>query len=81
MASRSTWKALTKPTKWGHYAQKLAALKAGKSFDIAEYPHDQREISKMRAGISMNRAARLIRFTVRRLAGTTGVRITKIGTW
>jgi hypothetical protein len=26
------WKALTKPTKWGEYAKKLAALKVGKSF-------------------------------------------------
>jgi hypothetical protein len=29
------WKAFTKPTKWGHYAARLAALKIGKSFEIA----------------------------------------------
>jgi hypothetical protein len=28
-----------------------------------------------------NRVARLVRFSVRRLPGNTGVRITKIGTW
>jgi hypothetical protein len=75
------WKALTKPTKWGAYAEKLAALKVGKSFEIADYPHSQREISKLRGGIGGNRSARLVRFSVRRLSGTTGVRITKIGTW
>jgi hypothetical protein len=75
------WKALTKPTKWGEYAKKLAALKVGKSFDIADYPQSQTEISKLRGGIGANRVARLARFSVRRLSGTTGVRITKIGTW
>ena len=75
------WKALTKPTKWGEYAKKLAVLKVGKSFEIADYPHSQREISKLRGGIGGNRVARLLRFSVRRLSGTTGVRITKIGTW
>jgi hypothetical protein len=75
------WKALTKPTKWGEYAKKLAALKVGKSFEIADYPHSQTEISKLRGGIGGNRVARLLRFSVRRLSGTTGVRITKIGTW
>jgi hypothetical protein len=76
------WKALTKPTKWGQYAEKLAALKVGKSFEIADYPHSQMEISKLRGGIGGNRSARLIRFSVRRLAGTSaGVRITKIETW
>jgi hypothetical protein len=75
------WKALTKPTKWGEYAEKLAALKVGKSFEIADYPHSQAEISKLRGGIGANRLSRLVRFTVRRLSGTTGVRITKIGTW
>jgi hypothetical protein len=75
------WKALTKPTKWGEYAKKLAALKVGKSFEIADYPHSQTEISKLRGGIGANRLARLARFTVRRLSGSTGVRITKIGTW
>lgn len=75
------WKALTKPTKWGEYAEKLAALKVGKSFEIADYPHSQPEISKLRGGIGGNRVARLLRFSVRRLSGTTGVRITKIGTW
>ena len=39
------------------------------------------EISKLRGGIGANRLARLARFTVRRLSGSTGVRITKIGTW
>jgi hypothetical protein len=75
------WKALTKPTKWGAYAKKLAALKVGKSFDIADYPHSQPEISKLRGGIGANRVARLVRFTVHRLPGNTGLRITKIGTW
>src|SRR5450759_884418 len=75
------WKALTKPTKWGEYAEKLAALKIGKSFEIADYPHSQTEISKLRGGIGANRSARLVKFAVRRLPGTTGVRITKIGTW
>ena len=75
------WKALTKPTKWGEYAKKLAGLKVGKSFEIADYPHSQTEISKLRGGIGGNRVARLVRFEVRRLAGSTGVRITKIGTW
>jgi len=75
------WKALTKPTKWGEYAKKLAALKVGKSFDIADYPQSQTEISKLRGGIGANRLARLARFSVRRLSGATGVRITKIGTW
>ena len=76
------WKAFTKPTKWGEYAKRLAALKVGKSFEIADYPHSQREISKLRGGIGANRLARLVRFNVRRLSGsTTGVRITKIGTW
>ena len=75
------WKALTKPTKWGEYAEKLEALKVGKSFEIADYPHSQSEISKLRGGIGGNRSARFVRFTVRRLSGTTGVRITKIGTW
>jgi hypothetical protein len=75
------WKALTKPTKWGAYAKKLAALKVGKSFDIPDYPHNQPEISKLRGGIGGHRVARLVRFTVHRLPGTTGVRITKIGTW
>jgi hypothetical protein len=75
------WKALTKPTKWGEYAEKLAALKIGKSFEIADYPHSQTEISKLRGGIGGNRCARLVRFSVRRLSGSTGVRITKIGTW
>ena len=49
------WKALTKPTKWGAYAGKLAALKVGKSFEIADYPHSQPEISKLRGGIGGNR--------------------------
>ena len=71
------WKVLTKPTKWGEYAEKLAALKIGKSFEIADYPHSQTEISKLRGGIGGNRCARLVRFSVRRLSGTTGVRITK----
>ncbi len=53
------WKALTKPTKWGEYAEKLAALKIGKSFEIADYPHSQTEISKLRGGIGGNRCARL----------------------
>jgi hypothetical protein len=75
------WKALTKPTKWGEYAKKLAALKVGKSFEIADYPHSQTEISKLRGGIGANRVARLTRFSVRRLSGSTGVRITKLGTW
>jgi hypothetical protein len=75
------WKALTKPTKWGEYAKKLAVLKVGKSFEIADYPHSQREISKLRGGIGGNRSARLVRFSVRRLSGSAGVRITKIGTW
>jgi hypothetical protein len=75
------WTALTKPTKWGEYAKKLAALKVGKSFEIADYPHSQTEISKLRGGIGANRLARLVRFAVRRLSGTMGVRITKIGTW
>jgi hypothetical protein len=75
------WKAFTRPTKWGEYAKKLAALKVGKSFEIADYPHSQTEISKLRGGIGANRLARLVRFTVRRLSGNTGVRITKIGTW
>jgi hypothetical protein len=75
------WKALTKPTKWGEYAKKLAALKVGKSFEVADYPHSQTEISKLRGGIGGNRVARLVRFSVRRLSGGTGVRITKIGTW
>ena len=76
------WKALTKPTKWGAYAEKLAALKVGKSFEIADYPHSQTEISKLRGGIGGNRSARLVKFSVRRLSGSsTGVRITKIGTW
>ncbi len=75
------WKALTKPTKWGEYAKKLAGLKVGKSFEIADYPHSQSEISKLRGGIGGDRVARLVRFTVRRLSGTTGVRIRKIGTW
>jgi hypothetical protein len=75
------WKALSKPTKWGEYAKKLAVLKVGKSFEIADYPHSQPEISKLRGGIGGNRAARLVKFSVRRLSGTTGVRITKIGTW
>ena len=75
------WKALTKPTKRGEYTKKLAALKVGKSFEIADYPHSQTEISKLRGGIGANQLARLVRFTVRRLSGTTGVRITKIGTW
>ena len=43
------WKALTKPTKWGEYAEKLAALKVGKSFEIADYSHSQPEISNLRA--------------------------------
>lgn len=75
------WKALTKPTKWGEYAKKLAALKVGKSFEIADYPHKQTEISKLRGGIGGNRLARFVRFSVRRLSGSTGVRITKIGIW
>jgi hypothetical protein len=75
------WKAFTKPTKWGQYAEKLATLKIGKSFEIADYPHSQTEISKLRGGIGGNRSARLVKFTVRRLSGNTGVRITKIGTW
>jgi hypothetical protein len=75
------WKALTRPTKWGEYAKKLAALKVGKSFDIADYPHTQPEIAKLRGGIGANRLTRLIKFSVRRLSGTTGVRITKIGIW
>ena len=75
------WKALTKPTKWGEYAEKLAALKVGKSFEIADYPHGQTEICKLRGGIGGNRVARLVKFSVRRLSGSTGVRITKIGTW
>ena len=75
------WKALTKPTKWGEYAKKLAALKVGKSFEIADYPHSQTEISKLRGGIGGNRLSRLVRFAVRRLSGSKGVRITKIGTW
>ena len=75
------WKAPTKPTKWGEYAKKLAALKVGKSFEIAGYPHSQTEISKLRGGIGGNRVARLVRFSVRRLSGNTGVLITKIGTW
>lgn len=75
------WKALTKPTKWGEYAKKLAALKVGKSFEIADYPHTQPEISKLRGGIGANRVARSVKFTVRRLPGNTGIRITKIGTW
>ena len=76
------WKAFTKPTKWGQYAETLATLKVGKSFEIADYPHSQTEIAKLRGGIGGNRVARLVRFTVRRLSGNnTGVRITKIGTW
>jgi len=75
------WNAFTRPTKWGEYAKKLAGLKVGKSFEIADYPHSQTEISKLRGGIGANRLARFVRFTVRHLAGTTGVRITKIGTW
>ena len=75
------WKALTKPTKWGEYAKKLAALKVGKSFEVADYPHSQTEISKLRGGIGGNRLSRLVRFAVRRLSGSTGVRITKIGIW
>jgi hypothetical protein len=75
------WKAFTKPTKWGAYAEKLAALKVGKSFQIADYPHSQTEISKLRGGIGANRAARLVRFAVRRLPNSAGVRITKLGTW
>jgi hypothetical protein len=75
------WKAFTKPTKWGEYAEKLAALKVGKLFEIADYPHSQTEISKLRGGIGGNRLARLVRFSVRRVSGNTGVRITKIGTW
>jgi hypothetical protein len=75
------WKALTKPTKWGEYANKVAALKVGKSFEIADYPHNQTEISKLRGGIGGNRVARLVRFSVRRLSGSKGVRITKSGTW
>jgi hypothetical protein len=59
----------------------LAALKVGKSFEIADYPHSQTEISKLRGGIGGNRVARLIRFSVRRLAGSAGIRITKIGIW
>jgi hypothetical protein len=64
------WKALTKPTKWGAYANKVAALKVGKSLEIADYPHSQTEISKLRGGIGGNRCARLVRFAVRRLAGS-----------
>jgi len=75
------WKAFTKPTKWGEYARKLAALKVGQSFEIADCPHSQTEISKLRGGIGANRLARLVKFTVCRLSGSTGVRITKIGTW
>jgi hypothetical protein len=75
------WKALTKPSKWGSYAKKLAALKVGKSFDIADYPHSQTEISKLRGGIGSNRLARLLRFSVRRLAGDKGVRITRTADW
>jgi hypothetical protein len=75
------WKSLTKPTKWGEYAKQLAALKVGKSFEIADHPHSQPEISKLRGGIGGNRSARLVRFAVRRLSGSTGVRITKIGIW
>ena len=75
------WKAFTKPTKWGAYAKKLAALKVGKSFEIADFPHSESEISKLRGGIGGNREARLVRFTVHRLPGTTGLRITKIGIW
>jgi hypothetical protein len=59
----------------------LAALKVGKSFEITDYPHSQTEIAKLRGGIGGNRSARLVRFAVRRLSGTKGVRITKIGTW
>ena len=72
---------LTKPTKWGEYAEKLAALRVGKSFEIADYPHSQTEIAKLRSGIGGNRVARLVKFSVRRLSGGTGVRITKVGTW
>jgi hypothetical protein len=75
------WKALTKPTKWGEYAKKLAALKVGQSFQIPDCPHSQPEISKLRGGIGASRLARYVIFTVRRLSGSTGVRITKIGTW
>ena len=75
------WKSLTRPTKWGRMRREIGALKVGKSFEIADYPHSQTEISKLRCGIGANRLSRLIRFTVRRLSGTTGVRITKIGTW
>jgi hypothetical protein len=53
------WKAFTKPTKWGAYAKKLAALKVGKSFEIADFPHSESEISKLRGGIGGNREARL----------------------
>jgi len=56
------WKALTKPTKWGEYAEKLAGLRVGKSFEIADYPHSQTKISKLRGGIGGNRSARLVRF-------------------
>jgi hypothetical protein len=72
---------LTKQTKWGAYAKKLAALKVGKSFDIADFPHSQTEISKLRGGIGGHRVARLVRITVHRLPGNTGVRITKTGTF
>lgn len=75
------WKAFTRPTKWGEYAKKLAALNVGKSFEIADYPHSQTEISKLRGGIGGNRAARLVRFAVHGVSGSTGVRIPKIGTW
>jgi hypothetical protein len=59
----------------------LAALKVGKSFEIGDYQHGQAEISKLRGGIGGHRCARLVKFTVHRLSGSAGVRITKIGTW
>jgi hypothetical protein len=50
----------------------LAALKVGKSFEVADYPHSQTEISKLRGGIGGNRVARLVGFSVRRLSGDKG---------
>lgn len=66
--------------KWTTYAKRISELPVDGYFDVPGYSKAASEIRKMRSGISMCRAAYLVRFKIRSLP-SGGVRIIRTGDW
>jgi len=68
-------------TKWGGFAVRLAMLKTDEYFDIPDVPNDAASMNRMRGGIRSCNAAHNIRFSLRSLSSTAGIRVIRTGTY